>query len=237
MSDNSFYINCMTRAFYRLVNSQISGKQIKGAIGFQDYAAGLAKETDARQEIRQPDGPETENMTLDEYKQYIYNRISQIPLHPSQMLRTVQVNITDQGFEAMQQDKEYEKWVLDTLKSNFSYHDPWAEVCGGSFAIHRFGVSKEEYRGDSWYTGFQGKSGNPMDEEESFWERRMEKQKQYIEQQQERMDETKLMRRIYREAALRRGDIKGMLDADAMTQTFSAADLLSLEGEARKNAR
>lgn len=237
VNDNSFYINCMTRSYYQFINSQVSGKQVKGTMGFQDYAAGMVKALEENEEAGQVQELSTEDMTLEEYRQYIHNKISQIPLHSSQRLRTVQVHITDEGFKAMQTDKEYEKWVLDTLKSNFSYHDPWAAVCGGSFAIHRFGASKEEYRGDSWYTGFPGKPNGLMDEEESFWERRAAKQKRYIEQQQEKADENKVMRRVYREAALRRGDLKGMSDADAVTQTLSMASLLLSEGEPENKVR
>lgn len=221
MDYNNFYINYLTRSFTGIMNSQTAGKQIKGFKSFKDYVeSGVKTDTTSARTA--------EDMTLEEYKQYIYNKISRIPLHPSQILRTVQVHITDEGFQAMQKDEEYEKWVLDTLRSNFSYNDPWSDICGGGFSIHRFGATKEEYRGDSWYTGFQGKESVLPDEEEGFWEKRAGRHKKYIELQQEMADKNKIMKRVRQEAALRRGDIEGMFDKDSITETFNLASLLMM---------
>lgn len=126
-----------------------------------------------------------EKMTREQYKQYIHDKISQIPLHSSQRLNNISIHISDEGFEAMQKDPEYEKWVLDTIKYDFSFNNPFAMMCGGSFVMHSFGATKEEYHGESWNKGFQnGKQESLLSKKtkDSFWERRMRRQKLMQEQ-------------------------------------------------------
>ena len=158
MANNDLYINYMSRTYAGLVNGLASGSGIRDKGGF----GGLVTEKEAGSRAEAVDKAEAafrSNMTLEEYKQYIYGKISQIPMHPSQMMRSVCVHISDAGFEAMKKDPEYERWVLDVLRKDFSYQDPWADVAGESFAVHRFGATKEEYRGDGWYLGFRGGRG------------------------------------------------------------------------------
>lgn len=234
MSGNDLYINYLTRAYSGLMESQLAGGSVKGIKGFYDYVNAGDKKT---QGAEGTDGFSPENMTLEEYKQYIYAKISQIPMHPSQILRSVSIHITEEGFQAMQKDPEYEKWVMDTLKFDFGYYDPWANVCGGSFTIHRFGASKEEYRGESWYTGFQGGKGRALFEtqaQESFWEKRAKRHKKYLKEQQEIHNQKEIMKRVFREEAIRRGDYEHMFDKDGMAQCFNLANLLLMSNKAEK---
>ncbi len=212
----------MTRAYSGYLQSQLAGTKTKGVMGFKDVVNNIS----GKEEV----SPfSTKDMTLEEYKQYIYQKISMIPMHPSQAMRSVSIHISDEGFEAMQKDPEYEKWVMDTLKYDFGYYDPWSSVSGGSFTIHRFGATREEYRGDSWYTGFQGGRGRALYEkeaEESFWEKRRKRHKLYIQQQQEMANEKKILQRVCQEAAVRRGDYEHMFDAQGATPVLSMAKIL-----------
>ncbi len=173
MTGNDFFVNGMTRAYVGFLQSQLAGTQTKGVMGFKNTVEGL-------ESSGKTGGITTEDMTLEEYKQYIYQKISALPMHPSQAMSSVSIHITDEGFEAMKKDPSYEKWVLDTLRANFAFNDPWTGVCGGSFSVHRFGKTKEEYRGQGWYMGYQnGKASSIFDEEseESFWEKRVKRHK------------------------------------------------------------
>ena len=173
-------------------------------------------------------------MSLDEYKQYIYEKISRIPMHPSQMMRSVCVHISDAGFEAMKKDPEYERWVLDVLRKDFSYQDPWADVAGESFAVHRFGATRQEYRGDSWYLGFRGGRGGILydeEAEESFWEKRCKRFKKYMKQCQEAAKEKQIQKRVIQEAAIRRGDFDEAVFAEGLVQTLNLGNLLFASGE------
>ncbi len=226
MSGNDLYVNYLTRAYSGLMESRLAEGSVKGIKGFYDYVNNGDKKTEGTEGTN---AFSTENMTLEEYKQYIHMKISQIPMHPSQILRSVAIHITDEGFQAMQKDPKYEKWVMDTLKYDFGRYDPWANVCGGSFTIHYFGASKAEYHGESWYTGFQGGKGRALFEteaEESFWEKRAKRHKKYIKEQQEIHYQKEIMKRVYREAAIRRGDYENMFDKDGMAQCFNLANLL-----------
>lgn len=222
MADNSFLVNGMAKAYGGLLQSQLAGSQVKGAMGFMDVVTAMGQKGEAG-------AFSTADLTLAEYKQYIYQRISRIPMHPSQAMRSVSVHISDEGFEAMQRDPEYERWVLDTLKADFAYNDPWASVCGESFTIHRFGATKEEYRGDSWYTGYRNGKGRAIYEkeaEEGFWEKRAKRFKKYMRFLQEAEVEEKILERVYQEAAVRRGDFENMLDYKGLAQMLPMAKLL-----------
>lgn len=222
MSNNSFLVNNMTKAYYGILESQMAGSQIMKGMDFRDMVEELDKKGGVASFSR-------ENMPLEKYKQYIYQKISQIPIHPSQESMSAAVHISDAGFEAMQKDPEYEQWVLDVLRQSFGYNDPWAGVCGASFSVHRFGATKEEYRGDKWYTGYRGGKGQSlfdMESEESFWEKRRKRHKKYIKLQQEIANEKKTMEHVYQEAAMRRGDYKNMYDFQGITSMLPIARMM-----------
>lgn len=222
MANNSFFVNDMVRAYYGVLEAQRAGKPAIKGMDFKDMVAAMDKKGGVASFSR-------ENMPLEEYKQYIYQKISQIPIHPSQHMMSAAVHITDAGFEAMRNDEEYEKWVLDVLRRNFGMSDPWAEVCGESFAVHRFGATREEYRGDKWYTGFRGGKGRAVYEkeaEESFWEKRRKRHKKYIKLQEEMAIEKKILEHVYQEAAVRRGDYENMYDFQGAMPMLPIAKLM-----------
>lgn len=128
-----------------------------------------------------------ENMTMDEYKAYIRQRIYALPVNHTQALNSVAVDITDEGFAAMKDDPEYEEWVLGTLRVDFAATDPWSGITGGRFVIHRFGSTKEEYRGESWNLSENGGMGQSIfnaGAKKSFWQRRSESIQSYLEAQE-----------------------------------------------------
>lgn len=127
----------------------------------------------------------TEQMSMEEYKDYLYDRISQLPVHPTNMQDSVSIQISEDGLRAMKEDPEYEQWVLDSVKTNFAARDPWSGMCGGKYVILYFGAQKELSRGESWRAGYLNGSGNRLFEkksENSFWERRTQRRKELAEQ-------------------------------------------------------
>lgn len=137
-----------------------------------------------------------EEMTLEEYKKYIYDKIASIPMHPSQSKNSVSVYITDAGFEAMKNDPEYEAWVLDTLRRDFSCNDPWGAMGSGKYVFHTFGATREEYRGHS-FAKEDPNAARRRKKEESFWEkRRLRQKKRQKEYYEELMKKRALIRRI-----------------------------------------
>ena len=144
----------------------------------------------------------TQDMTMEEYKQYIYDKISQIPMNPSRMQDNISINISEAGFEAMKNDPEYEKWVLDWLEKDFTAYNPWTSTCGGCYCVKYIGASPEEYRGESWYAGYQnGKGASIYNEKskDSFWERRIEREKRLKEQYEESLEKKALAKKWQQE--------------------------------------
>lgn len=233
MANNDLYINYMSRTYAGVLNSLASGSGIGERKDFGSLVA--EKESSERAEAAEKvEAAFRDNMSLDEYKQYIYEKISRIPMHPSQMMRSICVHISDAGFEAMKKDPEYERWVLDVLRKDFSYQDPWADVAGESFAVHRFGATRQEYRGDSWYLGFRGGRGGILydeEAEESFWEKRCKRFKKYMKQCQEAAKEKQIQKRVIQEAAIRRGDFDEAVFAEGLVQTLNLGNLLFASGE------
>ena len=67
---------------------------------------------------------------MDEYKQYIHEKISQIPMHPTRMSENISIHISEAGFEAMKNDPEYEAWVLNDLWTGWAPPDRGADKKG-----------------------------------------------------------------------------------------------------------
>lgn len=125
-----------------------------------------------------------QEMSMEEYKAYIYNEISKIPIHPSRMHDHIAVQISEAGFERMKNDPEYEQWVLEMLRKDFAVPDPWGGRCGERFVIHRFGARKEEYRGESFRIPHNDpgeRRRRKKEIEKAYWERKMKRKKRQKE--------------------------------------------------------
>ncbi len=73
-------------------------------------------------------------LSFEQYKQYINDAISKMPSSGK-----VQWDISDEGYKAMQNDPEYEKYVLDTIQDMLENSSPADAV-----KIVHIGKSKEE---------------------------------------------------------------------------------------------
>lgn len=192
-------------------------------------------------------------MTLEQYKQSIYQQISDMPRHSSRLLESVSISISDKGFEAMKNDPEYEKWVLDTIRQEFASDNPWIYACQGGYSVFTFGAEKEDYRGEGWYPGYAGGTGPQLfeqksegsfwcskspiheynlektsgavreEEGEGYWERRARVFKENLELTQE----LNLKRKILEEAQKRRAAMYGD-EEQGYVAGVSAAELLSV---------
>lgn len=107
-------------------------------------------------------GISAEDMTMEEYKLYIYCKISKMPKSNSRR-RDNMVIISDAGYEAMKNDPEYEKWALEQIRASFA---GGGNCCGKNGRIHSvqyIGGSKEDCRYESWNSG--GEVSEPSKEE------------------------------------------------------------------------
>lgn len=229
MGNNSIYVDNMTRLFGSYANQFSAGANRASASAFGETLA--QKKAQARQEPfpAQEAGQAAvskENMSLEEYRQYIQDRISRIPMHPSQSGWHWQISITDEGLAAMKSAPAYEAHVLQTIRSNFSYHDKYYSQ---NYTVLQFGATEEEFHGESV------SGGGPFSEkEESFWDRRAKRREKLQEQIEELADKKALaLRQAKNETYARRLEGKTGSDAVVLPQfTTSAVDILEALEEA-----
>lgn len=202
---NTININYMTKGYSALAKScgtkQGTDKNIADTILEKMNSASDVEETSETAYIGKVS---TQDMTMEEYKAYIHDKISQLPMSPSHMMDSIAIHISEAGFEAMKNDPEYEKWVLDKLGKDFMTNNPWSAICGGGYTVHYIGASPEEYRGEGWYAGYQngnGKSLYSKKAENSFWERRAENQKRLEKQLKKQQEKKRLQEKAMEEAA------------------------------------
>ncbi len=143
------------------------------------FADSLKAQADEFVRTEETQSVSTKDMTMEEYKKYIYDKISEIPMHSTQRLGNTSVIISDEGFEAMKNDPEYEKWVLDDLKEGWAQSNPWAAVCGETYSVIYYGASKEECHAEMWSADYDNGNGKEKYEKSNkwdFWEMRIKRQ-------------------------------------------------------------
>ena len=193
--NNTINLNYLTRLSAGFTGSGATQRSTSQGNGFLRKAEQIkAEQTTPANTVS-----ETADMGLEAYKQYIWKKISDLPMSASSQMESISVQITDEGFEAMKNDPEYEAWVLDTLAQNFRFQNPWTAMCGGGYVVHHFGAAMEQYHGESWYPGYMGDQGEALFDEKSkgsFWEQRMERQKEYMELAQKAAAKRRMMMKL-----------------------------------------
>ncbi len=178
-------------------------------------------------------------MTMEEYKQYIYNRISMLPMHPSHSQDCVTIKISEKGFEAMKADPEYEEWVIGWLKEDFNTCNPWASICGGNYVVHYIGATKEQYHAESWNMNAQdGSDRYDKKSKDSFWERRTEQDKKRLEEQRKYREAVEAQEKrgielmLYERSVIQNGALaasgKEIMPADGTT--LPIGNIMAIEG-------
>gem|GEM_PF-7112307 len=117
-------------------------------------------------------------LTLQEYKEYVYYKISEMRDKSHGNLKydnCVIVDISEEGFAAMQADPEYEKWVFDKIDECLNYRNVWEKRVGTNYFILKFGKSKDELEEETW---FSGEFDETQNEKESFWDSRIRRQRE-----------------------------------------------------------
>lgn len=126
---------------------------------------------------------------LEEYKRYIYDKISRIPMDSSQSGWQWHVEITDSGLEAMKNDPKYEAEVLSAIRANFAFRDPYQSR---NYSVLHFGAPGERSYGES----FGGGSRVFGKKEETYWERRQKRRKRLREELEEIQEKKALAKRF-----------------------------------------
>ena len=124
------------------------------------------------------------SMTLEEYKNFITEKILQTPQHFSRFKDDISVILTDKTFSAMKNNSDYESWVLKSLQEELNFPDYLCFYPGNKGRIEtlQFGETEKDYRGTSISKNFKN---NFQPQEKSYWEIRLEKLKKRLEAEQE----------------------------------------------------
>ena len=145
----------------------------------EEKQAGFAEKVTDKSQVS------SEDMTLEEYKEYFNEKMNSLYTHPSQRNRNDIIDITDAAYKRMQTDPEYEKKILDALAKNkavnfgnyipqISYmhiDDTW-EGC--------YGYTKGMKENDSYTKGISSKHENNVKKKKEQ-DREKELLEEYIE--------------------------------------------------------
>ncbi len=141
-----------------------------------------------------------QEMTPDEYKEYIEAQLQNIPRNITRHRDEVTVCLSDAALEAMQNDPEYEAWVLDSVREELSFPD---YLCGypgtyGRYDVMQFGATKENYRG---HMSAIHKNDSRHVEEETYWELRLKRLKARLKAEQELFEHEQALQKVSDESA------------------------------------
>ncbi|MDE7445619.1 MAG: hypothetical protein K2N15_07970 [Lachnospiraceae bacterium] len=226
---NTINVNYMTRTYSNfLKNYEAKSVRQTKTTSFSDKVAEKSMETQNVSEPEKAGAVSTKDMTMEEYKQYIHDKISQIPMHPTRMSESISINISEAGFEAMKNDPEYEAWVLNDLRTGWAQPDRWAGVCGGAYSMIYYGATKEECHAEMWSAGYQNGGGKSLFDnkaKDSFWERRVER-KQRMEAQIKEQQEKKRIQK----AAMEKSDAHKRLMSQREKEAVYSDSILAKSG-------
>lgn len=128
-----------------------------------------------------------EDMTMDEYKHFIADLMDSIPFDMSQRGNVEIWSISEDGWEQMKNDPDYEAWVLGYTVQNRSVRNPFAWMPGyaPSLCTEKFGASIEEHIGQSvpMMDKVKGGKNGTSSYEKSWWQERHERFEELMEAQ------------------------------------------------------
>ncbi len=113
------------------------------------FSAALASLQAAEETTAATETKSTADMTMEEYKAYLSEKLAAIPWHPSRYNDEESITITDAGWERLKNDPAYEKKLLDDIAVDRSYYSPLLGT-GGTYCTRKIGATEAEYEGWSW---------------------------------------------------------------------------------------
>ena len=102
-------------------------------------------------------GVNTDEMSMDEYKDYIADILGKIPFDASHPYDEEVTYISDEGWQQMKNDPDYEAWVLGYTVENRAVKNPFVGMGDkGVYCIEHFGASIEEHHGEGYSKVYGG---------------------------------------------------------------------------------
>lgn len=183
-------INISSAAGYRSLPK--SGRNSsKGKGGKTETFADAVKEKAAEMTVETSVCDDTEELSAEEYKLYIYYKISEMQRKSPQKLQRknfVLVDISEEGFAAMKADPQYESWVLGKVRESLYYENKWEKRDGTNYFILSFGENEEEYSEEFWFSGELDDYPQNKSKQESYWDSRIKRQQKFDKIYFEKLD-------------------------------------------------
>lgn len=227
---NTINVDYMTRAYNQYQQKSVAKEQEKEDTRFVDSVREKSEGSGSIADNSKIGSVSAKDMTMEEYKQYIYSKISQIPMHPTREGESISVTISEAGFEAMKNDPEYEAWVLHDLQVGWSQPDKWSGICGGAFSTIYYGASKEECHAEMWSAGYNNGNGGEIFNDKSknsFWERRIENKKRIENQVKKQQEKKQIQKKQAERTAYEEYVQNKRLSAQDARERLAAEDSLS----------
>lgn len=100
----------------------------------------------------------TADMTMEEYQEYIWNKIETFPFHPTRPFDEQTIKIQDKCWERMKNDPEYEEKMMNIIKEGRMYPNPfYAMGDKGAYEVLEFDGGEGCYP-HTWSKNFGGSS-------------------------------------------------------------------------------
>ena len=206
MDMNKIHVNALSSTYNKFISNYELGKTNAQGSSFASVFANHIKNSanNTSGKVNTVDPISSKDLSMEEYKAYIYSEISSMQFNSTQSQYSYTICISDEAFDAMKNDPEYERFVMQTIKSSFSYYDPWHSE---TYIIMQFGKTKEDAKITCMSApnkAFEQKS------EESFWERRAERKKKMKELQERIAAQKHLQYKLREQAVMERRAIREM---------------------------
>lgn len=187
-----------------------SSKTASGESVVEDYkrrhpedAAHVHKQVQAGKKVWAKNGVEhvsRDGMSMEEYQRFFHTLLDTIPYDSSRACDVSYLSVSDEGWEQMKKDPEYEAWILGYFVEDRSVRNPFFGWGGntGIICFEHFGASIEEHHGEGFSKSAINGNKNKK-KEESWWDKRRKRTKELLMQQQAKAIEEA---RAKREASL-----------------------------------
>lgn len=126
-----------------------------------------------------------DDMSMEEYQKFFHALLGTIPYDSTRVCDVNYLTISDEGWEQMKKDPEYEAWILGYFVEDRSVRNPFFGWGGntGMVCFERFGASIEEHHGQGFSKSAVNGDKNKK-KEESWWDKRRKKTKELMMEQQ-----------------------------------------------------
>ena len=147
------FMDAMAKAGAEKTTEKKSGHIEESMQKYPQYAEDWKRLIANGHKITEADPPakSRDEMTMEEYKSYIGSLIDKTPVDISQSSTETSIVISDEAWETMKDDPDFEAYVIGGLEYNFTFRNPWmVPPRVKRYEVMQIGVPMENYRASSW---------------------------------------------------------------------------------------